>query len=90
MLWPFALQEYIRTTNHYWLDRFGKSPHIKFTGVDSLPSFGDQHPWGYPVYVLEPKLQGNSKGIPKMGASFSAWSLHGSIWELVMFPVSIM
>ena len=33
--------------------------------VDSVPPLTDQHPWGCPVYVLEPKLQEISKGIPK-------------------------
>ena len=31
ILWPFALQNYIWTSNHYRLDGNGQSPYMQFT-----------------------------------------------------------
>ena len=65
MLWPFALQYVVKIHNIFHLDDQLKSPHMKFTGISSLPSYYDLHPFGCPVFVLESKLQSNSKGLPK-------------------------
>ena len=59
-----ALLEFVRTRN-FNFDKNGKSPYMKFASVDSRPSLGDQHPWGYPVHVLDSKLHNDSKGLPK-------------------------
>ena len=49
MLWLFALLDFICTQNHFNFDKSGQSPYMKFALVDLLPTFGDQHPWGYLV-----------------------------------------
>ena len=92
MLWPFALKEFIHTSNHFRLDEDGRSPYMRFTGTDSLPIMSQQHPWGCPDYVLEAKLQGNTKGIPKwdprarLGVYLGYSPLHAGWVALVLNP----
>ena len=92
MLWPFALKEFIRTSNYFRLDDAGRSPYMRFTGADSLPIMSQQHPWGCPVYVLEAKLQCNPKGIPKwdprarLGVYLGHSPLHAGSVALVLNP----
>ena len=72
-LWPEAIttmlwllgKYYVECHNHFHLDDNGKSPLMKFSKVDEMPSAADFHPFGCPVFVLESKLQSSTKGIPK-------------------------
>ena len=65
---------------------------MRFVDVYTLPPLTDQHPWGCPVYVLESKLQGNSKGIPKweprsrLGVYLGHSPLHAGSVALVLNP----
>ena len=92
MLWPFASLEFIWTQNHYYFDKTGKSPYMKFASIDSHPSLVDQHPWGCPVYVLESKLHNDSKGLPKwephshLGIYLGHTPVHAGSVTLVLNP----
>ena len=92
MLQPFALKEFIRTSNYFWLDDACRSPYTRFTGANSLPPMSQQHPWGCPVYVLEAKLQDNPKRIPKwdpraqLGIYLGHLPLNAGLVALVLNP----
>ena len=94
MLWPFALQYVVKIHNTFHLDDEFISPHMKFTGISSLPSGYDFHPFGCPVFVLESKLQSDSKGLPKwdprarLGIFLGHSPLHAGSVALVLNPAT--
>ena len=94
MLWPFALQYFVNCYNTFHLDDEGKSPLMKFSGVNEHPSIDHFHPFGCPVFVLESKLQTSSKGIPKwdprsrLGIYLGHSPLHAGSVALVLIPIT--
>ena len=65
ILWPFAMQYFMECYNNFHFDDNGKSPLMKFSGIDEKSSIEHFHPFGCPVFVLDSKLQSSTKGIPK-------------------------
>ena len=94
MLWPFALQYCVESHNKFHLDKDRRSPMMKFSGVNEIPDISDFHPFGCPVFVLESKLQGNSKAIPKwdprarLGVFLGHSPVHANSVALVLNPAT--
>ena len=66
MLWPLALKAAADRINTLTIDMLGKTPDMKFSGVAAINvRVKDQHTWGSPAYILDSRLQTNSKGVPK-------------------------
>ena len=64
-LWPLALDHAVHLHNHTPALSSGISPEEIWTRSSSSHShLLNSHPWGCPVYVLQPKLQDGMK-IPK-------------------------
>ena len=76
ILWPFAWKDHERKYNHFNLDKDGRSPMNKFTGIDTRPEVRDFHPFECPVFVLDSRIQGRG-AIPKGNLS---WTLALSCW----------
>ena len=70
-LWPSAMKHYVNLRNniptnfvpgtkqgrHKLPDTFTNSPLSRFSGIESPANLRHFHPFGSPVYVLQPKLQ---------------------------------
>ena len=64
-LWPLAIDYGVYLYNHMPSKESGKSPVEIWSGSkSSYSSLTNSHPWGCPVYILDPKLQDGQK-IPK-------------------------
>ena len=64
-LWPLAIDHGIYLYNNMPSKESGKSPVEIWSGSkSSYSSLTNSHPWGCPVYILDPKLQDGQK-IPK-------------------------
>ena len=65
VLWPLALQHAVYLHNHTPSSKTCLSPIELWTqSKNSLSGITNAHPWGCPVYVLQPKLQ-NGQKIPR-------------------------
>jgi len=65
-LWPMAMDHAVWVWNHLSKQHVGLSPLELFTSVRSdHSSLNRLYIWGYPGYVLKPKLQTNGASIPK-------------------------
>ena len=65
ILWPFSLKSATRTRNEYHLNESGLSPIERVTRIKSKRDIRNEHTLFCPVYVLDTKLQGSVKGLPK-------------------------
>ena len=66
MLWPYALKAASKQMNTIDLLRDDKTREQLFSGNDkNLLNAKDHHPFGCPVYVLDPSLQSGLKALPK-------------------------
>ena len=88
-LWPLAMSHAVHLYNHTPHRDSGVSPMELWTRTMSDHSaLANSHPWGCPVYVLDPKLRGGQK-IPKWsprskrGQYMGASPLHASTVGLV-------
>ena len=65
-LWPLAVSHAAHLYNHTPNELTGISPAEVFTQTqDDYKTLRNAHPWGCPVYVLEPKLTSAGGKIPK-------------------------
>ena len=79
MLWPFVLQYAADLWNHIPDIQSGLSPIDKFSGtVNDHTRLLSAHVWGFPTYVLDPKLQDGKKltkwSHQKRQGQFLEWS----------------
>jgi hypothetical protein len=80
-LWPFAIKYAMMLTNTLCMDKDGNTPLSKFTKISvnasnlDLNSF---HTFGFPCYVLDPRLQSGTIGPPK-------WDPRSQLWIFVGF-----
>ena len=88
-LWPMALTHAVHLWNQTPKQNDGLSPVEIFTKTQSnYASLTNAHPWGCPVYVLQPKLKDGQK-IPKWeprskrGQYMNSSPLHASTVGLV-------
>lgn len=94
MLWAFALQYYIECYKNFHVDDNDKTPLMKFSKLNDLPVDEDFHPFGCPVFVLESKLQSNTKGAPnwdpraRLGVYPGHSPSHAGSIALVLNPAS--
>ena len=67
MLWPFALLAAADRMNNLHIDIDGNSPEMKFSKLPGgTTRLGNFHTFGYPVYVLDSRLQdAGGPGPPK-------------------------
>ena len=65
LLWPFAVKAFERTRNVYRLDDANLSPNERASRTKSKMDVRNEHTLFCPVYVLNAKLQGSIKGLPK-------------------------
>ena len=93
MLWPYALKAAQDRMNQLNIDLDGRTPDMKFSGVVSkVLRLRDFHTFGCPCYVLDSRLQTNSKGVPKweprarLGIYLGRSPAHASNVALVLNP----
>ena len=93
MLWPFALKAAQDRLNQLNMNLDGKTPDMKFSGVAAHHiKLKDFHVFGCPCYVLDSRLQTNSKGVPKweprarLGIYLGRSPAHASSVALVLNP----
>lgn len=65
ILWPFALKAAEHARNQLRLDKSGLTPEERLTGVTMKKDVRHEHTLFCPVFVLDSRLQGNIRGIPK-------------------------
>ena len=64
-LWPLAVSHDVYLQNHIPIMESGVGPIEIWTGSKQSHSYlSNSHPWGCPVYILDPKLQDGQK-LPK-------------------------
>jgi hypothetical protein len=82
-LWPFAVNYAVHLWNHTDGIHSGMSPAEIFSGVKhDCALLRHAKVWGYPVYVLDPKLQ-DGKKLPKFLGTSDQHSRHiGTIHNL--------
>ena len=64
-LWPFAMQAVVDRHNCFSLDKDGRSPIEKFSGVQDDINTSDFHTFGYPTFILNAANQSGYGGTPK-------------------------
>mgnify|MGYP000436230487 FL=1 len=89
MMWPLALKAAQDRLNQLNVDLNGSTPDMRYSGVSALTlRLRDFHTWGCPCYVLDSRLQTNSKGVPKweprarLGIYVGRSSSHAGMWHL--------
>ena len=65
MLWPLALLAVSEYHNVLKFDANGKIPLEKVSGVQGNVGINHLHTWGFPVYVIESRLQDGNGKLPK-------------------------
>ena len=66
MLWPFALKAAQDRINQLNVNLEGTTPDMRFSGVTAASlRLRDFHTFGCPCYILDSRLQTDSKGVPK-------------------------
>jgi len=65
MLWPFALLAFIERRNSLHLDANNQTPNQKISKQTKIIELSKFHTWGCLVFVLESKVQTDSKDLPK-------------------------
>ena len=66
MIWQFSVKVDIDRLDFFQLDLYGNTPTAKFYNIKNIkPNAHEYHTFGYPVYVLNSKLQLVSIGPPK-------------------------
>ncbi len=65
MLWPMALKAAETRMNQLTLAVDRTTPLSRFSGCEPKIFVHDFHTWGFPVFVLDGRLQTNPKGVPK-------------------------
>ena len=92
-IWPFAIDYAVYMHNHLPISNMRISPTEHFTST-VFPNYNHltrAHTFGYPVYVLNPRLQ-DSKKVPKWsmrsrrGIYLGVSKHHSSIVNLVLNP----
>ena len=61
IIWPLALKEAVALHNNFQFDSDGRNPVNKLVGTKCLPNTKSFHKCGCPVYVLDNRLQADSK-----------------------------
>ena len=62
MIWPFAVSHAICLENELSIGFDGESTLQRVTATDVPVTFRNHHTWGFPVHVIESKVQTSSKG----------------------------
>ena len=78
VLWPYAVQAIVERHNRLALDKNGKSPLEKFSGIKDEITPTNIHTWGCPVFILEEANQSRGIGITKVGTKITYWDLRGT------------
>ena len=65
MFWPYALLAACDAHNNWSVDENGKTPMMKLLNLDIFPEMKFEHTFGFPVYILDSKLQSSGLGPPK-------------------------
>jgi hypothetical protein len=66
ILWPFAVKCTEDRLNNLTVDQAGNTPEMNFSGSQAANvHIRNYHPFGCPCYVLDSRVQTNSKGLPK-------------------------
>ena len=65
VLWPFVFSWAINLEITLAIYALGRTPIQKLTATEAPIILRDHRSWGYPVQVLEHKVQDSSKGLPK-------------------------
>jgi hypothetical protein len=66
-LWPYAVRKAADDINKIPSEGIGTSPTAQFSVVTYDPDVGTNHTFGYPMYILDKKLQAGLR-IPKWEA----------------------
>ena len=93
MLWPLALKSAQDRMNQLTVDMAGKIPDMAFSDVASATlRLRDYHTWWCPCFILDSRLQTNTKGVPKwepraqLGLYVGCYPHHAGNVALVLNP----